>query len=188
MSAATSSSFFVLRMRPSGRSSVSPGSPLHERHDGDARLESRQAERELRKHEQRCSDHHQSGCPCCANSAARQPCSSSGCGQDQAQAGHDHDRVQHEVDRDDDDREADHFAEPAHEHGAKHEQQRERHEHRDAASSAASSGFSIRCAVASAADSVIVMTKLVAANPSRMRTTALPFQRGKSASSIRMLP
>ena len=37
----------------------------------------------------------------------------------------------------------------------------------------------MRCAVASAADSVIVMTKSVAANPSRHKTTALPFQRGK---------
>ena len=49
-------------------------------------------------------------------------------------------------------------------------------------------GFSMRWAVASAADSVIVMTKLVAANPSRTRTTAFPFQRGNNDSSIRMLP
>ena len=43
-------------------------------------------------------------------------------------------------------------------------------------------------AAASAADSVIVMTKLVAANPRRNRTTAFPFQRGNRFSSIRMLP
>ena len=40
------------------------------------------------------------------------------------------------------------------------------------------------CAVASAADSVMVMTKSVAANPSRHRTNALPRQRGSSSSSI----
>ena len=50
------------------------------------------------------------------------------------------------------------------------------------------SGFSIRCAAASAADSVMVMTKLVAAKPSRHSTTTLPFQRGNRFSSIRMLP
>ena len=34
----------------------------------------------------------------------------------------------------------------------------------------------------------MVMMKSVAANPSRHRTTALPFHRGNSRSSIRMLP
>ena len=42
--------------------------------------------------------------------------------------------------------------------------------------------------MASAADSVMVMTKSVAANPSRHRTNALPCQRGSSSSSIEMLP
>jgi hypothetical protein len=46
----------------------------------------------------------------------------------------------------------------------------------------------MRCAAASAADSVMVMTKLVAAKPSRHRTTTLPFQRGNRFSSMRMLP
>jgi hypothetical protein len=46
----------------------------------------------------------------------------------------------------------------------------------------------MRCAVASAADKVMVITKLVAANPSRHSTTTLPFQRGNKFSSIRMLP
>jgi hypothetical protein len=49
-------------------------------------------------------------------------------------------------------------------------------------------GFPVICAVASAADSVIVMMKSVAANPSRIRTNALPFHRGSSSSSIAMLP
>ena len=44
------------------------------------------------------------------------------------------------------------------------------------------------CAVASAADSVMVMTKSVAANPSRHSTKALPRHRGSSSSSIEMLP
>ena len=44
------------------------------------------------------------------------------------------------------------------------------------------------CAVASAADSVIVMMKPVAAKPSRQSTSALPRQRGSSSSSIEMLP
>ena len=46
----------------------------------------------------------------------------------------------------------------------------------------------MRCAVASAADSVMVMMKPVAANPSRHRTSALPRQRGNSFSRIEMLP
>ena len=50
------------------------------------------------------------------------------------------------------------------------------------------SGFSMMCAVASAAESVIVMTKSVAAKPSRHSTSALPFQRGSSSSSSEMLP
>ena len=49
-------------------------------------------------------------------------------------------------------------------------------------------GFWIKCAVASAAESVMVMTKSVRANPRRTRTKTLPFQRGSSSSSIRMLP
>ena len=44
------------------------------------------------------------------------------------------------------------------------------------------------CADASAADSVMVITKSVAANPRRQRTNAFPFQRGSSSSSIEMLP
>ncbi len=50
------------------------------------------------------------------------------------------------------------------------------------------SGFSMRCALASAADRVMVITKSVAAKPRRHRTTSLPFQRGKSCSSMKMLP
>jgi hypothetical protein len=42
--------------------------------------------------------------------------------------------------------------------------------------------------VASAADSVMVMMKPVAANPSRHSTSALPRQRGSSSSRIEMLP
>ena len=49
-------------------------------------------------------------------------------------------------------------------------------------------GFSTMCAVASAADRVMVMMKSVKAKPSRTRTKALPFQRGSSSSSMRMLP
>ena len=55
-------------------------------------------------------------------------------------------------------------------------------------SHAGTSGFSTTWAAASAAERVIVMTKLVAANPRRHRTTALPFHRGNRFSSIRMLP
>ena len=53
---------------------------------------------------------------------------------------------------------------------------------------AGTNGFPMMCAVASAAERVIVMTKSVAANPSRHRTNALPFHRGSSSSSIEMLP
>ena len=49
-------------------------------------------------------------------------------------------------------------------------------------------GFSMMCAVASAAESVIVMTKLVAAKPSRQSTSALPRQRGSRSSSTDRLP
>ena len=53
---------------------------------------------------------------------------------------------------------------------------------------AGSSGFSMRCAVASAADNVMVMMKPVAANPSRHSTRALPRHLGSSSSSTEMLP
>ncbi len=49
-------------------------------------------------------------------------------------------------------------------------------------------GFSTTCCVASAAESVMVMTKSVAANPSRHRTNALPRQRGRRSSSTDRLP
>ena len=49
-------------------------------------------------------------------------------------------------------------------------------------------GFSSRCAVASAADSVIVITKSVAANPSRASTKNLPHHCGASFSSIAIEP
>ncbi len=44
------------------------------------------------------------------------------------------------------------------------------------------------CAVASAADIVMVMTKSVAANPSRHSTSTLLRQRGSNCSSTAMLP
>jgi hypothetical protein len=49
-------------------------------------------------------------------------------------------------------------------------------------------GFSTMWALASAAESVIVMMKSVKAKPRRTSTNALPFQRGSSSSSMRMLP
>ena len=49
-------------------------------------------------------------------------------------------------------------------------------------------GLPMMWAVASAADRVMVMTKSVAAKPSRQSTNALPFHRGRSSSSIEMLP
>ena len=51
----------------------------------------------------------------------------------------------------------------------------------------AATGFVITVTL-SAADKVIVMMKLVAANPSSDRTSALPFHFGNSFSRIRMLP
>ena len=50
------------------------------------------------------------------------------------------------------------------------------------------SGFSMRWAVASAAERVMVMMKSVSAKPSRTSTKALPRQRGSSSSSMAMLP
>ena len=49
-------------------------------------------------------------------------------------------------------------------------------------------GLPMMWAVASAAESVMVMTKSVAANPSRHSTNTLPRHRGSSSSSIEMLP
>ena len=49
-------------------------------------------------------------------------------------------------------------------------------------------GLWMMCSVASAAESVMVITKSVAANPSRIRTRALPRQRGSSCSRSEMLP
>ena len=49
-------------------------------------------------------------------------------------------------------------------------------------------GFSTRCAVASAADSVMVIRKSVAAKPSSARTSSLPSHLGSSRSSIAIDP
>lgn len=49
-------------------------------------------------------------------------------------------------------------------------------------------GFSTTCAVASAAESVIVIMKSVAAKPSSTRTNSLPFQKDSSFSSIAIDP
>ena len=49
-------------------------------------------------------------------------------------------------------------------------------------------GFSTRCADASAAESVIVITKSVAAKPSSTRTKSLPFQKLSSRSSMAIEP
>ena len=49
-------------------------------------------------------------------------------------------------------------------------------------------GFSMMWAAASAAESVIVITKSVSAKPSRMRTNTFPRHLGSSSSSIAMLP
>jgi hypothetical protein len=49
-------------------------------------------------------------------------------------------------------------------------------------------GFSMMCAVASAAESVMVMMKPVAAKPRRTRTKSFPFQRESKCSSIEMEP
>ncbi|SIH62205.1 Uncharacterised protein [Mycobacteroides abscessus subsp. abscessus] len=49
-------------------------------------------------------------------------------------------------------------------------------------------GFSAMCAVASAAERVIVIMKSVTANPSRTRTNSLPAHHGSSFSSIMIEP
>ena len=49
-------------------------------------------------------------------------------------------------------------------------------------------GFSTMCAVASAAERVIVIRKSVAAKPSSTRTNSLPFQNDSSRSSIAIEP
>ena len=49
-------------------------------------------------------------------------------------------------------------------------------------------GFSTRWAVASAADSVMVIRKSVAAKPSSTSTNTLPAQRGSNRSSMAMEP
>ena len=49
-------------------------------------------------------------------------------------------------------------------------------------------GFSAMCAVASAADSVIVIMKSVTANPSSTSTKSLPAHQGSSFSSIMIEP
>lgn len=55
-------------------------------------------------------------------------------------------------------------------------------------SDAGAKGFSTTCAAASAADSVIVIMKSVAANPSSTRTNSFPAHHGRSRSSIAMEP
>ena len=49
-------------------------------------------------------------------------------------------------------------------------------------------GFSTMCAVASAADRVMVIRKSVAAKPSSTSTNSLPFQKDSSRSSIAIDP
>ena len=53
ISAAAVSSLLVLRMRPAGRSLGVARVALDQRHDGDARLEAREPERELREDQER---------------------------------------------------------------------------------------------------------------------------------------
>jgi len=55
-------------------------------------------------------------------------------------------------------------------------------------SSCGAKGFSMMCAVASAAERVIVMRKSVAAKPSRANTNSLPAHQGRRCSSIAMEP
>ena len=59
ISAAVRSSFFVLRIRPAGASSVSVRVAADERHHRDAGLEPREPERELREQQERHRGHHQ---------------------------------------------------------------------------------------------------------------------------------
>jgi hypothetical protein len=49
-------------------------------------------------------------------------------------------------------------------------------------------GFSMACALASAAESVMVIMKSVAAKPRSARTKSLPLHRGKRRSSMAMEP
>ena len=53
---------------------------------------------------------------------------------------------------------------------------------------AGTSGFWTMCAVASAAERVIVTTHAVATNPRRMSTSTLPFQKESRLSSIAIEP
>ena len=79
----------------------------------------------------------------------------------------DDDDVEQQVDADDRDREPDRLAEAPQEHRADRAASSTRVTRPDGGASRGTKGFSMMCAVASAADSVIVMMKSVAAKPSR---------------------
>ena len=100
-----------------------------ERHHRDAGLEPREAERELRKHEQRHRGHHhgmavlleQRRLPCVEQVGTRG---------DRLQPVHDQHDVEHEIHGDQADRQRDRVAESLQEDSAEDEQQRHRHRHR----------------------------------------------------------
>ena len=169
MSAAVTQQLLVLRIRPQRRVRACRRVALHERHHGDAGLEPGEAERQLREQSSSATPSMPAGCRAAWKSAAFQLAQQLRMGAaDLAEPDAEHDDVQQQVDRHDADRQADRLAEAL---------QEDRRRARRASSSVSSTGwcsqlsgtngFSMMCAVASAADSVMVMMKSVNAKPSR---------------------
>ena len=188
ITAAVSSSLRVFSMRPAGWCGSSSASTLNQRHDCHARFETAESQGQLGKIQQARKDDH-------ADVAARRPIpldvpiaapngrqplgNHRAVRDDIPQAGEDHDRVEQQV-------HADQRRRPR-------QSLRETHAETPcpagpaaawSASSAraATSGMSlhnglwIRCTAASAAESVLVITKSVAAKPSSTSTRNLPVQ------------
>ena len=127
------------------------------------------------------------GLPCCAKSDARHRVSTSGCRQISSTATLRTTVLSARYAITINTAEADRFLKSSEEDCAEERKQHDR-DRPLIAQPDRRQGFSTRCAAASAAESVIVMMKLVAANPSSDSTSALPFHLGNSFSRIRMLP
>ena len=160
------------------------------RHDGDAGLEAGQAQRQFREDQQARCRRPCSGLPCDVVSASHQLSTATGWREDlEDRNGDSTTTFSAKVEADEEDGDADRLLEAAQEDGAQQGQQEQRDRRRfGPAASRGRTGSRSACAVASAAESVMVIMKSVAAKPSRTRTSSFPPQRGNSRSSMAMEP
>ena len=125
MSAAVRSSFFALWIRPARMLRIVARIALDERHDGDARLESRQTQRQLREKYQRDGDHLQRVAVFLVQAVTPRR-NNLRVGEHVKQRVADDDDVQPEIDEDDHDRETDRLLETLEKDRAQEREQNQR--------------------------------------------------------------